>query len=160
MAGKKRQNRGRVNQSMGLKEMLKYRKRSVRASIESRKRNHDKLFSSIGSGSIGARVGQNLSNSMERTFEAPPISKRDLKKNIDTKRSIEDRTLKLADKLQTKNATTRNYSSIITNGGSLNNSIQTEKNLKNLNTTNNATLNAANVKLTPINKSNTTISNI
>lgn len=125
----------------------------MRASIESRKRNHDKLFSSIGSGSIGARVGQNLTNSLERTFEAPPISKRDRKKNKDTKGLIEDRTLTLSDKLQAKNATTRNYSSIITNGGSLNNSMQTETNLKNLNMTNNAILNAANIKLTPINKS-------
>lgn len=49
---KKRNNRFKINQSMGINEMANYRKQSVRDSIQSKGSINNQLFSSIGSGPI------------------------------------------------------------------------------------------------------------
>ena len=54
---KKRNNRFKINQSMGIKEMINYRKQSVRDSLPNKGSINNQLFSSIGSGSI---IGKDL----------------------------------------------------------------------------------------------------
>jgi len=55
LANKKKKGRGRVNQSLGLKEMVRFRKRSMRDSIKPKRSPKNKIFSSIRSGSIAGK---------------------------------------------------------------------------------------------------------